>query len=379
MIYRVESRERRVESQKLGAVSGVARGHLTSGIRRLASRSGVTLVELLIVITIITILASLILGVAAVAGETARKAQTKTTVQRIHKLLMEHYDTYKTRRVAVRQQVLEDIETRLLNKQITPAIAGRRKAEARLNALRELMIMEIPDRWSDITLSPNPNQIGYPYFLDVSKSAVRRTDLSAMYLRRYQQLKQQNNNWPTVENQSAECLYLLITLATGDGEARSQFGESAIGDTDGDGAFEFLDAWGNPIGFLRAAPGFDSVIQVDANTLGMPQANNQVWMTAASGDHDPFDLYRVDAGGIRLIPLVFSAGGDGEYGLIMMDEYVPLRGIPNIQAAANISSWPQRLPYFPVSDENGNDVFLGTAFDRGAATDNIHNHLLGRR
>lgn len=37
---------------------------------------------------------------------------------------------------------------------------------------------------------------------------------------------------------------------------RDLFNESNVGDTDGDGLSEFLDAWGTPIGFLRWSPGF---------------------------------------------------------------------------------------------------------------------------
>jgi type II secretory pathway pseudopilin PulG len=54
----------------------------------------VTLVELLITIMIITILAGLVLGVAAVAGETARQAQSRHIVERLHTLLTDYYDTY---------------------------------------------------------------------------------------------------------------------------------------------------------------------------------------------------------------------------------------------------------------------------------------------
>ena len=41
-------------------------------------------------------------------------------------------------------------------------------------------------------------------------------------------------------------------------EAMSQFGENEIADLDGDGWPVFVDGWGNPIMFLRWAPGFSS-------------------------------------------------------------------------------------------------------------------------
>ena len=53
-----------------------------------------------------------------------------------------------------------------------------------------------------------------------------------------------NDQTDIVANQGAECLYMIIMNACGDGEARTLFPESSIGDTDGDGAPEFLDGWG---------------------------------------------------------------------------------------------------------------------------------------
>ena len=131
-------------------------------------------------------------------------------------------------------------------------------------------------------------------------------------------------------NQGAECLYMVITLACGDGEARSQFHESDIGDTDGDGAPEFLDGWGNPISFLRWAPGFDSQAQLNANLLGdrppLPPQNptslNATWIEAANNNHDPYDMYRVDVAAFRLMPLIYSAGRDEEFDIVDAPDYV---------------------------------------------------------
>src|SRR6188508_768700 len=115
-----------------------------SEIRNPKARSGVTLIELLIVILIISILAALVLGVAAVAGETARQAQTRHVVERLHTLLTEHYGTYKARRVKLRPS--DTSTTNGIEAQITaryPNDAARKNqalAEARLYAMRELML-----------------------------------------------------------------------------------------------------------------------------------------------------------------------------------------------------------------------------------------------
>src|SRR5262249_21690200 len=101
--------------------------------------------------------------------------------------------------------------------------------------------------------------------------------------------------------------------ACGDGEARTLFLESSIGDTDGDGAPEFLDGWGHPISFLRWAPGFDSPLQQNAISLGTP--TSAAWLQAATTGHDPFDLFRVDPAAFRLVPLIYSGGRDESTGL----------------------------------------------------------------
>jgi prepilin-type N-terminal cleavage/methylation domain-containing protein len=348
----------------------------------LRPRRGLTLVELLITILIISILAGLILGVAALAGEKAREAQTRHVVSRLHTLLMEHYATYKTRRVRLSPAVEAAIEAAPQSQR------GRLGAEARLYALRELMLMEIPDRWSDVYLAdPGASMRGNPIYLDPKfLNNNGRTPLASVYLRRLQPMLAAINQVSGLEraerlealtdNQGAECLYMIITLACGDGEARSLFGESSIGDTDGDSAPEFLDGWGNPINFLRWAPGFDSQIQIDANQLGIPEDNNTTWKTAASGDHDPFDLYRRDDFAFRLVPLIFSAGGDETFGIRLVKPYVAWVPQSTPPAGNMLQGCPRLSAYWQVNDGDGDD-FLGTPYE--GAADNIHNHLMGQR
>ena len=161
---------------------------------------------------------------------------------------MEHYDTYKTRRVQVRQPVIDGINNAARTR---AARKGKYLADARLYALRELMLMEVPDRWSDVLLNAVPadptglNDARYPFYQDMhGNSPTGRTSLANIYLRRYAAIANRNNSLTgkpqhargDPDNQGAECLYMVITLATGDGEARALFGESNIGDTDGDGA-----------------------------------------------------------------------------------------------------------------------------------------------
>ena len=315
------------------------------------------------------------------------------------------------------------------------------------------MRLEMPDRWSDLlndtvaNIPPTSSQGVFdalklntgtnPFFY-----VPGRSDLWSSYIRRYRQMGNRENtitgavNTPEdiVANQSAECLYLVVMLATGDGEARSQFNDSEIGDTDGDGAPEFLDGWGNPIGFLRWAPGFSSSQQLgpgrlsqihdDAETLGADAAEANAEVTSAvAAEHDPFDLFhrdqvdadfsvptsiyaplRDDRYSYRLVPLVYSAGRDGVADIYvgpeipatfsnaadrskLVDPYQPaldfwLRGTP-VKLLADGSPATPPPPSggqlsLPRMDGNGTVTYYIDA-DANGATDNIHNHLIGQR
>jgi prepilin-type N-terminal cleavage/methylation domain-containing protein len=409
----VESRELRVECQNPGVALRASFGPQHSTLYTQLSRRGVTLIELLIVILIISILAALVLGVAAVAGETARQAQSRHIVERLHTLMREHYDSYKTRRVKLRESdsTAKGIEAQISDKfPNDPSRRGQALAEARLYAMRELMLMEVPDRWSDIVLRDvgapgvGDDDPGSPLDAGLAKAPFYlngRTDLANVYLRRYAGLVNRMNSITGAvntagdikRNQGAECLYMFITLACADGEARSLFKEADIGDSDGDGAPEFLDGWGHPISFLRWAPGFDSQIQLNANNL--QSTDNTLptyWRTAAAKDHDPFDVFRRDLFAYRLVPLIYSPGRDESSGLVSDTGFVTWRSTAfssstmtfnNTNVAPYITG-PVLDPYAKVAIPpayKGTSLHLAdpTNYPDETSTDDVHNHLMGQR
>jgi prepilin-type N-terminal cleavage/methylation domain-containing protein len=408
---------------RMGSVEGQKRDFSLRSCSALRTRhsalrtpAGVTLIELLIVILIISILAALVLGVAAVAAETARQSQSRHIVERLHTLLIEHWDTYKSRRVKLRDSDLNTtngIETQITNQfPNNPAAKNQALAEARLYAMREMILIEVPDRWSDVLL----NDVGAPGALDDDPTLPKpitlanaplylsgRTELSNVYLRRYASLVGRINTITGVantagdikRNQGAECLYMIVTLACGDGEARTMFSEHSIGDTDGDGAPEFLDGWGTPINFLRWAPGFDSQIQINANDLGLPaDTTNNTWVTAAAKDHDPFDLFRRDPLAFRLVPLIYSPGRDETSGLTANTGFATWPSVLPVTASTkmlgfNSSSAPfikspvltpyQQIGTPPAYMGTDNHLADPTNFPDETAIDNVHNHLMGQR
>jgi len=326
--------------------------------RNLVQRRGVrgrrsfTLVELLVTITIIGILAAMVSGALIVARSSAREAATRATIAKLHNIIMAKYESYRTRRVPI------DTTDQ------SPADASL----ARLRGLRDLMRMEMPERWSDIT-----NAALY----------VPAPSLFQAYQSRY------NNPNPAVKDAPAKCLYLIVTMGCGE-DARRQFHQNEIA-TDTDGYSMFVDGWGKPIYFLRWAPGFnDSDLQRNVVAQTDLDANKgdemSVWTTAtttsaantrsaaqlaAQEDHDPLDPRKRDMvqtataanppRGWRLVPLIYSAGPDGEY------------GIANYPQDGSTYTWSGLDDHYgsgwgiPLSKQDGS-VRVWVHFD------NIHNH-----
>jgi prepilin-type N-terminal cleavage/methylation domain-containing protein len=293
--------------------------------RSAAAGRGFTLVEILATITIIAILAGLVMGGMVVARQSAREAATKTTIAKLHNIIMKQWDSYATRRVPINFMGID------------PKLA----ATNRLAALRDLMRMEMPERVTDIfNLDASGNLTSWR---GPSSSLPNQPSLLQAYASRAAA------GWASATSrgeQQAECLYMIVSMVGGQDVMR-QFGTAEIGDTNGNGLPEFLDGWGHPIRFLRWAPGFnDSDLQANVVTqadLDTTTRGNEidVWkntgnsayanvlaarQTASLEDHDPLDPRRVDMGpipvvsgtsphGWRLVPLIYSAGPDGEYGV----------------------------------------------------------------
>lgn len=203
-------------------------------------RRGFTLVELLITVSIIGIMASMVLFAMFGATESARKRKTEALVARLNAIVQAKWESYETRRIPV-----------TLLAGTNPQLA----AKQRLDCLRDLMRMEMPDRWTDVDDDP-----ATPFEFNPPNPKMARPALSQGYLR---QLTAARNRTPAPSpsdiglNAGAECLYLIVKGVVGeDGDGSDALKPDSIADTDGDGLLEFVDAWGTPIKFLRWAPGF---------------------------------------------------------------------------------------------------------------------------
>jgi hypothetical protein len=268
------------------------------------------------------------------------------------------------------------------------------------------MRMEMPERVTDVEDPPcdcdprtgNNPQTNQPYIVQMASPSLRNS-----YTR--QAIRNCGANWKTnwtVAVQGSECLYLILSsVQDGDKSALDYFDDSEIGDTDGDGMKEILDAWGQAILFLRWPAGY--TIEQAGNDAQWGNAGNDddgqngaddlgEWLVAGSDDHrltialqsanpitspDPFDPARV-GGGYALHPLIMSAGRDRQ-----MDMGTDMAGLLHYSppsTSGNNAPSPYVLIRIPLKNQMV-DVRVGTPGDWDDSgednyADNISNHFL---
>ena len=300
-------------------------------------RRGFTLVEMLVVVTIILLLAGLLQGALVLARGTAREIATKATIAKLNNIILRQYESYVTRRVSLDASGMSPQQANMAIRaaKATPLLA----AQFRLDTIRDIMRMEMPDARSDVTRGP----------VAFSWGSVLAPALHRLYA----------TSPPTGDHDAAQCLYMIVSI--GNPEAMEQFHQSEIGMVDGRPCF--VDGWDRPIMFLRWAPGYSSctdpdfiaatgiiytgasqiqsgviesyprlnpdgtpkmIQKVDAqgNPMFNPDGTPAMLPVIVPGDHDPFDTRRVDGFAFHMIPLVYSAGPDGVYDLNTVAGYV---------------------------------------------------------
>jgi prepilin-type N-terminal cleavage/methylation domain-containing protein len=268
------------------------------------ARRGFTLVELMVVTVLIAVLASLSLAGLAVARGRAKADKTRSTLRKLNEIVVPHYESYLNRRVP-----------------FATTANARTNALNRLVAIRTLMVREMPDTWADVrtsVLAVTGTVDGLPAFLQTGPVMAYAATRAAL-----------GSGVASAEG-SAECLYMIVSRGSLEPDLMEQFRADEIGDSDKDGAPEFLDGWARAVTFIRWAPGF--------SPLSLVQIPN------ATTNHDPFDPQRVDVNGYAMVPLVVSSGPDGNLGLLTSTGW---SGLPLSSIVASGSSVGALSPSTP--------------------------------
>ncbi len=261
---------------------------------------GFTLVEMLITVTVIGIVVAMSLGALVAAQDSAREQRTRSLISKLHTQLMYRWESYQSRRIPMLPRM--------------PNEKPQDFAARRLLAQRELMRLELPQRWLDVV----ENTTDFPANPAFMANLTELPALSESYSRRYNNNKIGNVfSKPSDSFEAAECLYMIVTMGHDDSLGTTKFRATDVGDVDQDGMPEFIDGWGKPISFVRWAPGYLPASALPANAKHAAITDLQTG--DPDKDHDPFDPLRLDftasggsPRGFRLMPLIFSPGPDGE-------------------------------------------------------------------
>ena len=273
-------------------VSGCAEGVLSRRLR--LTGGGFTLIELLAVIVIISILAALSLSGLQTSIASGRISKTRSTIRKLNEALLTYYENYETRRVSIPSE--------------STVTSRGQLAELRRIALRRMITLELPERESDITneitvvgdsrkvLVPTDGQhfkvtLGNNYENIEWKNWPPVARRYSLILDKERQLLKDDDDPLNNEDPipSSKLLYMIMNRGpVADPDIISQFRPDEIGDN------EFVDGWNNPIRFKRWPVGFESPYQpIDG---------------ALSSRDD-----RICENGHRLVPLIYSAGQDGDF------------------------------------------------------------------
>jgi prepilin-type N-terminal cleavage/methylation domain-containing protein len=266
--------------------------------RVVPGKPGFSLTELLVAIAIIGVLMSLS-AVAVNATRNSQKVnQTQLTITKLNRIISEQLRRYDSRYIT--------------NAWLTAAPAGTAHQQRAWYIRRNLINGDMPDRWADVgVIQSNP------------LSSAQKN-----YIKLWNSLGGIAPDPANPDRDSAECLFMIIMLGgfadcldcgpmqsfeIGDTDGPDVNGD---GKPDGDGLPEFLDAWGNPIGFLLWAP----ALELPPGTAFFGTLQDGRLQNPWSGEPTPM---------LGMRPLIYSGGPDGVAGYNRGTQALSSLSLPN--------------------------------------------------
>lgn len=274
--------------------------HASAGSRRreaagrggVVLRRGFSLVELLVALSIMTLLLGMIGAAVSAARTTSKRQATQLLIEKLDAIVQQQFTTYSSRTVVLPGGVPAGF----------PGAASYRSWYVR----RNLITADMPDRWTDVAAIASGTTVASgTNFLPITQPQRTYTAI----------LRGMNasGSLPSDTYAGAECLFMIVMQG---GLANcidcGELKTADRGDKDGDGAFEFWDAWGNPIGYILWPAG----LQLPAGTASSFFAKGGRTLEAA------FPTIRgvTPSPALGMRPLIYSAGPDGEYGFNRLGE-----------------------------------------------------------
>ena len=277
--------------------------HASAGCRRreaagqggLLLRRGFSLVELLVALSIMTLLLGMIGAAVSAARTTSKRQATQLLIEKLDAIIQQQFATYSSRTVVLPGGVPPGF----------PGAASYRSWYVR----RNLITGDMPDRWTDVAAIASGTTVAYTTTTGTTMLPI--TQPQRTYKAIWNGMSSQQQAASGNEYAGAECLFMIVMqggLASciDCGELKT----ADRGDKDGDGAFEFWDAWGKPIGYILWPAG----LQLPAGTT------SSFFATGGRSLETGFVRGVMPSPALGMRPLIYSAGPDGEDGLNRLGE-----------------------------------------------------------
>ncbi|MCR9292222.1 MAG: type II secretion system GspH family protein [bacterium] len=338
---------------------------------RWPNRPSFTLVELLVAIAILGTLAGLALFSLLGAQTDARVARTRGTIQKLNEIVLQRWEEYRYRPINVQLPPGWKIPVAPANNPNATdtrlPYSPRELARLKMIMLRDTMRMEMPDRISDLLYEPTQ----YKMVSNVYGAAYLNRPVPTGWSVIYDALRSRVNNSPAFASlglslpptyaggplpgsnaapawvgvggdpyewnemvSSAELLYLIVASSNYNGSSGLEFFRpSEVGDTDNDGLLEFIDAWRQPIQWIRWPAGYRGDLVRYADSDAMDPLRTDWRFRTTVGNYNVEEDWKPRT----LVPLILSPGQDGQLGVIR-DRFDPARNIPPLAYAT--MRWP---------------------------------------